>query len=822
MLFVSKAQRRLRQGAGGTQRTLRSVLLLSLLLASPAALRAEEPGSGAVAGTVVSEAEGRGVPGATVSLAGTETLTFTDAVGRFQLEGVAPGTVELVVEAPGYSEIRQGGLIIRSGETTRVELALEVTANFMERIQVTGTKTPLSIGELAAQADIIDRGTIDLRGDQQLTQAIAHVPGLVVSTQAGSFESVTLRGLPRDGNEFTSTLLLIDGVPQTDSRNSARVVNLPINDAAAIEVVRGPSSALYGRTAIGGSVNLLTAEPTTDHRVGVDLTGGEFATWKGLAHAGGPAGEWGGYYVSGSSEESDGWYSGDVDVTVDRWALFGKLAFVPDAKSSGSFSANVVDSDQGTPTNVPIIEGRLLSDIDPRFDRLMNLNLPGPNYHQDEDRYTGNYTRQLGPSSSVTALVGYREIVYQFIDDGDVIGSPFDLAAGTLTMYPFEQRTTEDISYSELRFELGLPGAASSSLLVGGSYESTSGFTAGNLLYTDEDTLGWPVAYLDPMHPPESDWSRFRIGGSDYDLGSTGLFAQYIVTPGSRWLIAAGGRYDRLDLDNTLTFATGQPRIDDSFDELSPRASVTYQLTEGAGRPDLAVYGSYSEAFLPPRRPGQLRPADAAIELEPEDIDNWEIGVKGNFFESRVAVEGAYFHMRRDGIVTTVREGPLFRPSNAGEHEYQGFEASLRWSASPRISAYWNAALYDNRFGDFVIESAGGDMVLTGNRLPISPDQVFNAGVRLQPGRAVDVTLDVKHVGDVMIDQGNSFELDAYTLVDAAVSWSREPVRLTLSAHNLFDEEYFWNGDISLAESADPGRPRQVLLTASFSFDRGR
>ena len=108
--------------------------------------------------------------------------------------------------------------------------------------------------------------------------------------------------------------------------------------------------------------------------------------------------------------------------------------------------------------------------------------------------------------------------------------------------------------------------------------------------------------------------------------------------------------------------------------------------------------------------------------------------------------------------------------------------------------------------------------MLTGNRLPISPDQVVNGGVSFTPVPFIDVTVNVKHVGDVQIDQGNTFKLDPYTLVDAAVSWRRGPFRLTLSAHNLFDEEYFWNGDISSGESADPGRPRQVLITTSLLF----
>ena len=66
-----------------------------------------------------------------------------------------------------------------------------------------------------------------------------------------------------------------------------------------------------------------------------------------------------------------------------------------------------------------------------------------------------------------------------------------------------------------------------------------------------------------------------------------------------------------------------------------------------------------------------------------------------------------------------------------------------------------------------------------------------------------------------MTDQLNTFGLDRYTLVDAAVSWRRGPLRLTLSAHNLLNEEYYYNGS---DESADPGRPRQVLLTTAVSF----
>ena len=803
--------------AGCTTR-LAVLFALTLGLVADATVFGAQPGS--VTGTVVDRVEGRSVPDAVVTIDGTSLVAVTNAVGRFRIDGVPAGEIVLTVEAAGFLHLRVPNVRVGGGETVILAVELEVTPNYMERVQVTATKSPLSIGEVPAQTDIVDRSTIDRRGDQELTQAIAHVPGLIVSTQAGSFQSVMLRGLPRDGNEFTTTLLLIDGVPQTDSRNSSRVVNLPIHDTNSIEVVRGPNSALYGRTAVGGSVNVRTADPTPDHQFAADFTTGQFATVGGTARASGPIQDWGGYYVSANSERNSSFYTGPFDFSVDRTAIFAKLAFVPDTKSFGSISVNRVLSDQSTPTNVPIIDGRLLSDIDPGFDRLSDLNVPGPNYHQAEGRFTANYTRQLSDWARAVGVFGYRAIQYKFIDDGDVIGGPFDLEANTLTMFPFELQTDEDITYTEGRLEMSPRlGGLRNTLTVGASHEWTGGFSAGNLMYTDADTFGWPLNYLNPVHPPKSDWEFFQFGGNDYTLNNTGIFGQYLIEPTPRVVLTAGGRFDRFAIDNTLTFRPGDPKVEDTFNAFSPKVSATFKLlgVDGNG-PAVNLYGTYAQAFLPPRRASQLRPGNELNPLNPEDIDNYEVGVKGSVLDGQVTFEGTYFYMLRDGIITTVRQGPFFLPTNAGEHKYKGVETGVGWSPPGIVSAYANAAFYRNRFGDFVIESGGGDTVLTGNHLPIAPDVVFNAGLTVTPTPPVTVVVNLKHVGAVQLDQGNTFELDPYTLVDVAASWQRGPVRLTLSAHNLFNHEYYWNGDTSLGESADPGRPRQVLLTTSFSF----
>jgi iron complex outermembrane receptor protein len=787
----------------------------------PAAAQGPQPPAltGALAGTIVSKDSGRAVANATVSIEGTRLTVTANDGGRFRFDRVPAGQVSLVVQAPGFLDLRLTGIAVRARETSVVGAELEPTPKFMDRIQVTATKTPLSVGEIAAQASIIDRAAIDRKGDQTLPQAIAHTPGAVVSTQLGLFDSVMLRGLPRGDPEFTNTLLLVDGIPQTLSNNGARVNALTMNDASSIEIVRGPNSAVYGRTAIGGSVNLRTADPTPTHQYGVDITAGEFAAAKGVVRASGPVLDWGGYYFSLAQERDGGYFENKTtdDFAVGNKALFAKFAFTIDPKSFGSVSVNRVVADSSTPTNEPIVDGQLLHNLEPAFDRFTNFNLPGRNYRQSEGRLTVNYERQFTPTTKMVGLLGYRAVKLNFVRDGDFIGSPFDLEAHTATQFPFNQETDEDIFYEELRFELHptLLRGRKDTLLLGASHEGNKGAQSFTDISVGAAFDGWPISYLDPVFPAESTWIK-TTSNQTYHFNSSALFAQYTLDAGSRSTLTAAGRFDRLNMDNTRSAVTTKK----TFNAFSPKLSATYRLVGGPNGADPAVnvYGAYSHAFLPPRRPSALIPADASLDLKPESINNYEGGLKGSLLGGRLALDATYFFMTENGVVLGTREGALFRPTNSGEQRYKGVETGVQASLSPKVSVYANASFYRNRFGDFVVQSEDGaefDEVLTGNRLPISPDYVANFGASVRPTSMIDFSLDVKRMGAVEANRENTFLIDPFTLVDAAVSWHRGRVRVTLSGHNLLDEEYYSNSD---GDTADPGRPRQVLVTTSVRF----
>jgi iron complex outermembrane receptor protein len=618
--------------------------------------------------------------------------------------------------------------------------------------------------------------------------------------------------MPRGDPEFTNVLVLVDGVPQTLANNAARVVALPINDTESIEVFRGPNSALYGRSAIGGAVNIRTPSPWTKHHGSFDFTTGEFETVKGGGSATGPIQTWGGYYVSASAERNHGfWNSKTGDGNIGYSSQFGKLTFVPDRRSFGSFSFNHVLSDNSTPTNEPVINGQLLHEQEPLFDRLTSFNIPGPNYRHEESRVTLNYNRQLTSSVNVSATGAYRRVQQKFMNDGDFIGSPFDTVNHTVTMYPFNQQLDEDIFFHESRLEFRPRlGNLKSSGMAGYSYEWNGGNIDADFIFTDPNTTGIPIDYLDPVIPASTSWQHDFAPHRSYHQGIHGLFGSYTVEPFSRLVLTAGGRYDRMALDHTKGT---DPTIRKSLDAFSPKASATLRLLGVGGDRSTILnwYAAYSESFVPPRRPSALNDLDPP--LNPEEIHNYESGLKGSALNGRVTYEGTYFWMSEDGVVLDKRNGPVIEPTNAGRILYRGVETGAEVAVTKKISAYGNVSFYHNRFGNFVIEDASGDTVLTGNRLPISPDHVLNAGGTYRPTRAVNANVNFKYVGPVETTNDNTFELRRYFVTDAAVSWTRGPMRITLSAHNLFNEEYYWTG----GETADPGPTRQVLVGVQFS-----
>ncbi|MDB5457342.1 MAG: TonB-dependent receptor [Caulobacter sp.] len=151
-------------------------------------------------------------------------------------------------------------------------------ANTLDGVVVTATRSPQRTDKIGSMVTVLDAAAI--RASQALVTVdlLAQTPGVSFTRNGGPGASTTVN---IRGAEGQHTVVLIDGVKLNDpssTQGGFNFGNLLIGDTARIEVLRGAQSTLWGSQAIGGVVNIITAEPTQPLEASIDAEGGARAT----------------------------------------------------------------------------------------------------------------------------------------------------------------------------------------------------------------------------------------------------------------------------------------------------------------------------------------------------------------------------------------------------------------------------------------------------------------------------------------------------------------------------------------------------------------
>jgi len=170
------------------------------------------------------------------------------------------------------------------GDSAQSTAGLADAAQSGDQIVVTAGRTAQPVSEVGQSITVIDAATIATRQAVTPLELLRQVPGVTIAQNGGigTSASVFIRGADSD-----QTVALIDGVKITDpssTGNSFDFSSLLIGNIERIEVLRGPSSVLWGSQAIGGVVNMITRQPTDTLAVNARLEGGSFGTAQGVAN----------------------------------------------------------------------------------------------------------------------------------------------------------------------------------------------------------------------------------------------------------------------------------------------------------------------------------------------------------------------------------------------------------------------------------------------------------------------------------------------------------------------------------------------------------
>ncbi|MCB0549446.1 MAG: TonB-dependent receptor [Phaeodactylibacter sp.] len=250
-----------------------------IALSSPLQL---QPGQtvGSIQGEVRDAESGELLPLVNIRLADTLVGTSTEFDGAFELTGLQPGTYALLATYVGYEEQRLNDIEVLAGQRTIVAIALEPAAVIADEVVVTATLKPQAVKLAPASIGLITSKQIRERNITTFDQAFDEVPGVVVTRSSGAnVQAFSIRGASEvaGGGIGNRVLLLIDGRPAISPESGGALWNLvPLNSIERIEVVKGAYSSLYGSSAMGGVINVITRKPETEPEMRLHVNYGFF------------------------------------------------------------------------------------------------------------------------------------------------------------------------------------------------------------------------------------------------------------------------------------------------------------------------------------------------------------------------------------------------------------------------------------------------------------------------------------------------------------------------------------------------------------------
>lgn len=239
------------------------ILILHLLLSNILFAQTAE-----IKGTVKDQSTNELLYGVNI-INGANSGTTTDFDGNYQLK-LNPGSYTITWRFIGYEEVTRK-VILADGEVRQINIQLNLKAEDLGLVTVTGSKYEKKFGEESVSMEILTPQFIDNTNSVSLDQALEKVPGV---NMVG--ENINIRG----GAGYSSgagsrVLMLLDGLPYLTPHDASIEFNsLPIENIKQVEVIKGASSALYGSSALNGIVNVITNNPGNEPETKIIAFGG--------------------------------------------------------------------------------------------------------------------------------------------------------------------------------------------------------------------------------------------------------------------------------------------------------------------------------------------------------------------------------------------------------------------------------------------------------------------------------------------------------------------------------------------------------------------
>ncbi len=669
-----------------------------------------------------------------------------------------------------------------------------------------------------------------LRSGINSTQDLVRVtPGLEM-TYNGGFLQPAIRGVSSQGSsagDSSNVALYLDGVYMPSQ--PGQMMDLP--DAQQVQVLKGPQGTLYGQNATGGAIIITTVSPSLEESSGkLSASYGNYNDINVNGYYATPLTDSLAVSVAAAKQDRDGFrddlvYGGE-DKGLRSSLVRGKLLFQPTDDIALTLSGYSAERKDSSPYSGLAYKNHSVGYLAAAALPPGSF-IPYPNWDEtatsrpvDTDNSTwgtsllAEFDFDFGKLSSTTS---YTESDVQM--DVDVDYSFFHIADVTVKL-------EQDFFVQELNFVSEQFGDWQFS---GGLFYMTGRerYVPNTFRYAFNPGPAPAVSEADALLTPV----QYTYGYIDKEIYAVYAEANYDLS--ERWKLTVGGRYsdEKQDVkanwpDTTSSEIFDSPYNTATFDQFTPRATLTYALSDSAN-----LYASYGEGF----KSGYLSLA-AANEppVKPEELTAYEVGYKGDIGTSLSLSAALYYYEYKDLQVARY-EAPNYVYDNAAKASMKGAELNATWMPTDGLTFMAGMSYLDASYDSFPGATAyqwspaGGNATVNfdagGSDLIRAPEFTGFLNANYVLGTSLG---EFGAFASAYYNDGYNLELsgavaqDSYTTLDAELSFSPAAfpsARVVLWGHNLTDQDVLQSLlETPFASGVSYGAPRTYGLRIDVGF----
>ena len=710
------------------------------------------------------------------------TITGTDAPPVID---ISTGATGLTVSATAGDPTAQS-----PDDSIRILVTGEQEGYFVPDAS-TATRTDTPLRDVPQSIQVIPRQVIEDQQATSIEQVLENAAGVTfLGNVDGQGINFAIRG-------FDNAPVLRDGFRLLGFAGGA--VAPEVANLERVEVLRGPASVLYGQVEPGGLINLVSKRPLSEPYYNLQLQGGNRDFVSPSIDLSGPLTADGRvlYRLNALYRQEDSFR--DLEDDFNRVFIAPTLTWQIGDRTDLTVNLEYIND------NDPADYGTVLSGegdtIIPNDQVIGN-----PDDTIDKDYLSVGYTLEHGFSQNWQLRNQFSYISDNF--DYSVTALPFAFNESTgILSRAFTDRFNEDDFYSLFTNLQGQfnTGPVKHTLLFGVDLSRTDSTGVTRFSATASEFLT-PLDVFNPDYSAvlaPSDSNDIPIAfGSDTTTDRFGIYLQNQIDILDNLILVAGLRYDIVDQDTTDVLTDLETNQYD--DAVTPRVGIVYQPIE-----PVSLYANYAQSFNPNGG------TDAAGQpFEPEEGEGFEVGVRAELIENRLAATLAYFNITKQNVLTADPVVP-FASVATGEQRSRGVDFNLTGEILPG----WNI-ITSYAYIDAEVTEDNTDIV--GNRLTGIPEHSVSLWTtyEIQSGelQGLGFGLGFNFVGERQVDLANSLDVDSYFTVNAATFYRWDNWRIGLNIDNLFDENYIESVNGFSFRSVYPGDPLTVRASASVTF----